>query len=176
MQPDPTKWTESLPLVLLGIRTALKDYLQCSVAELVYGTTLRLTGEFFNSNTSLSLADPASYVTQLKAAMSKLRANPPHQQQPRHVHIHNKLSTCTHVFIRQDAVCKPLLQPYNGPYRIVKCADKHFTLQVGGRQEVVALDQLKPANLDACPTLSDYDHCYQTILPILTQLLVSRRH
>ena len=45
-QPDPTKWTEALPLVLLGIRTALKTDLQCNTAELVYGTTLRLPGEF----------------------------------------------------------------------------------------------------------------------------------
>ena len=39
---------DSLPLVLLGIRTALKDDLHCSTAELVYGTTLCLPGEFFD--------------------------------------------------------------------------------------------------------------------------------
>ena len=43
-------WTEVLPLVLLGIRTALKTDLQCSAAELVYGTTLRVPGEFFCRN------------------------------------------------------------------------------------------------------------------------------
>ena len=36
------KWTDSLPLVLLGICTAVKDDIQCTTAELVYGTTLRL--------------------------------------------------------------------------------------------------------------------------------------
>ena len=34
-QPDTTKWTEALSLVLLGIHTALKADLQCSTAELV---------------------------------------------------------------------------------------------------------------------------------------------
>ena len=41
---NSTKWTDALPLVLLGIRTAVKDDLQCTTAELVYGTTLGLPG------------------------------------------------------------------------------------------------------------------------------------
>lgn len=41
-QPNLTNWVSSLPLTLLGIRTALKEDLQCTAAELVYGTTLRI--------------------------------------------------------------------------------------------------------------------------------------
>ena len=41
-QPNPTSWTDTLPLVLLGIRTALKEDLSATAAETVYGTTLRL--------------------------------------------------------------------------------------------------------------------------------------
>ncbi|VDP39859.1 unnamed protein product [Schistosoma margrebowiei] len=40
-------WHETLPFVLLGVRTSLKADIQCSVGGLVYGTTLRLPGEFF---------------------------------------------------------------------------------------------------------------------------------
>ncbi len=36
----PTKWAEALPLVLLGIRTAVKADSQCSAAEMVFGTPL----------------------------------------------------------------------------------------------------------------------------------------
>ena len=54
--------------MLLGIHTALKDdlSLQCTMAELVYGTTLCLPHEFFTT-TSNFCDDPASYVTRLKA-------------------------------------------------------------------------------------------------------------
>ena len=69
-QPDPTRWSEALPLVLLGIRTALKTDLQCTTAEMVYGITLCLPGQFFAPDQSLSLADPAKYVTQLKVVMA----------------------------------------------------------------------------------------------------------
>ena len=47
-------WIETLPLVLLEIRTALKTDLQCSAAELVYWGTLCLPGEFFLQDTSPS--------------------------------------------------------------------------------------------------------------------------
>ena len=46
--PQPEHWTNMLPLVLLGIRTSLKQDLGCTAAELVYGTSLRLPGEFFS--------------------------------------------------------------------------------------------------------------------------------
>nr|VZI46459.1 unnamed protein product [Spirometra erinaceieuropaei] len=39
---DPENWTDHLPLVLLGIRSALKPDLDCSAAELVFGATVRL--------------------------------------------------------------------------------------------------------------------------------------
>ena len=38
---------ESLPLILLGIRTALKEDINSTTAEMIYGTTLRLPGQFF---------------------------------------------------------------------------------------------------------------------------------
>ena len=69
---NSTKWTDALPLVLLGIRTAVKDDLQCTTAELVYGTTLHLPGEFFTCTTT-STDDPTTYVARLKASMSQLK-------------------------------------------------------------------------------------------------------
>jgi transposase InsO family protein len=46
------QWTEALPLVLLGIRTAFKEDLQASVAELVYGKPLRIPGELLTQHLS----------------------------------------------------------------------------------------------------------------------------
>ena len=40
-------WAEALPLVLLGIRSAWKEDLKASSAELVYGSQLRLAGGYF---------------------------------------------------------------------------------------------------------------------------------
>ena len=143
-----THWTKLLPMVLLGIRTALKTDLQCSVAELVYGTTLRLPGEFFVHDMSSTPEDTAALLTHLRAATRGLKATAPRYQPRGNTYISDKLSTCTHVFVRNDAVRKPLQRPYNGPFRVVKRTDKYFTLDLNGRQDTVSLDRLKPAHLD----------------------------
>ena len=52
-------------MVLLGIRTALKSDIDCTAAELVYGTSLRLPGEFFIPADQAAMADPVNYVGRL---------------------------------------------------------------------------------------------------------------
>ena len=69
--PNHSNWVSALPLTLLGIRTTLKADLQCSAAELVYGTTLRLPGQFFDSQQELTL-DTAEYVTKLNCVLHQL--------------------------------------------------------------------------------------------------------
>ena len=144
---NAVKWTDTLPLVLLGIHTTVKGDLQCTTAELVYGTTLRLPGEFFD-NTNNSCDDPASYVTKLKASMSRVKPPPVRTQLQDKTHVSNYLSDCTHVFVRNDKVKKPLQPPYTGPFKVLKRDKKHFTLQLQDRTDTVSLDRLKPAHLD----------------------------
>ena len=44
-----TNWCDTLPVVLLGMRAAVKQNINCLVAEMVYGEQLRLPGEFFKT-------------------------------------------------------------------------------------------------------------------------------
>ncbi|KAH9586005.1 hypothetical protein MS3_00007070 [Schistosoma haematobium] len=139
-------WYETLPLVLLGIRTSLKADIQCSAAELVYGTTLRLPGEFFTPRSRPNFAK-SDYVHRLSAFMRTL---PPVSTriQHRQVALPRELSTCSHVFIRVDSVRKPLQQPYEGPFRVIARHEKTFKVDRHGRVEIVSIDRLKPAHVD----------------------------
>ena len=152
---EPNAVTDSLPMVLLGIRTALKDDIHCTAAELVYGTTLRLPGVFFDSTNDEAAVDPTSYVARLKSSMQQLKAIPVHPQPPRNVYVSNNLLSCTHVFFRRDAVRKPLQQPYDGPFKVLKRTEKHFTIAINGRK-VISCDRLKPAHLDSTPEMPSY--------------------
>ena len=68
-----SRWTESLPLVMLGIRTAIKSDLGCCAAELVFGTTLRLPGQFVSPAPATPNDDPSNYVHRLRQHMQQLQ-------------------------------------------------------------------------------------------------------
>ncbi|CAI2733638.1 unnamed protein product [Schistosoma spindalis] len=137
---------ETLPLVLLGIRTSLKADIQCSAAELVYGTTLRLPGEFFTPRSSNDFGK-SDYVHRLSAIMRTLSPVSTRIQH-RQVALPRELSTCSHVFIRVDSVRKPLRQPYEGPFHVISRHEKTFKVDRHGRVEIVSIDRLKPAHVD----------------------------
>eukprot|EP00794_Sanderia_malayensis_P020726 gene20726-biopygen17108 len=145
--PDASKWSEALPLVLLSIRNTIKADLDCTPSQLVFGTTLRLPGEFFTPSRNQSDLDPANYAHRLQLVMQKLSAIPLRQQSPS-PHIPTDLASCTHVFARHDAVRKPLQAPYDGPYKVLHRTNKHFLLDIKGKPNTVSIDRLKVAHLD----------------------------
>ncbi|TNN10580.1 Transposon Tf2-9 polyprotein, partial [Schistosoma japonicum] len=113
---NPNQWTEFLPLVMLGIRTAVKTDSQCSAAELVFGTTLRLPGEFINPHTDSKTLDLGTYADQLRDQMSKLKPINT-REQSRATFLPKDLSNCSHVWIRCDKVKAPLSPPFEGPFK-----------------------------------------------------------
>ena len=151
-QPQPDRWMDSLPLVMLGIRSTIKEDLGCTTAEMVYGSTLRLPGEFFTASPSTTAIESASYVAKLRATMKNLRPPPVREQAQRAVHLQQSLFSCTHVFVRRDAVKKPLQPPYDGPYKVLDRSDKYFKLSILGKTDTVSVDRLKPAHLENTST------------------------
>lgn len=141
-------WIEVLPLVLLGIRTAWKEDLSSSSAELVYGETLRLPGDFFESSPQDSIPDYTDFVCRLRSRMNALKSSPVlrHGVNAK-IFVFKDLNTTSHVFIRQDGVRKSLQPPYSGPYRVIERQDKYFKLDVKGKVISVSIDRLKPAHL-----------------------------
>ena len=141
-------WADHLPLVLLGVRSALKDDLHCSSAELTLGMTLRLPGEFFDVPTPpLVPADPLGFAARLSERMSALRFVAPTGHGQRASFVPSNLQTCTHVFVRVDKVRAPFQPPYDGPFLVLKRGLKQFTLDVKGIHPVVSVDRLKPAHM-----------------------------
>lgn len=67
-QSIPDRRINSLPMVLLGVYTAFKNDLHCSVVELVYGTTLHFPAEFFDSSSSNTL-NPVTAFPQIEAGL-----------------------------------------------------------------------------------------------------------
>ncbi|CAH8508541.1 unnamed protein product [Dicrocoelium dendriticum] len=142
-----THWSEQLPVILLGIRNTVKEDLGCCPAELVFGTTLRLPGEMVLDSRITGELDPTSYVVRLRQHFSSVRPTPP-RFSPRNQQVHSDLHTCPFVFVRVDAVRKPLTPPYEGPFKVLARKEKYFVLDRNGSKDSLSLDRLKPAYVE----------------------------
>ncbi len=111
---SPT-WIQELPWVMLGIRTAPKEDLGCSSAELVYGAPLTVPGDFISTNATPS--DVRLKLQRLRDQVRSLAPTPTSQHGLVPSSIPRSLRNTKFVFIRRDAHRTPLQRPYEGPYR-----------------------------------------------------------
>ncbi|GFS72822.1 pol polyprotein [Trichonephila clavipes] len=152
------KWTEILPTILLGFRAALKENLGCRSAELLYGKTLRLPGEFFIADKAAS--DTVQFVRRLRAHMHDLQPNSTRSRDKQTIFVHSELHKCTHVFVKRDSVRRPHQAPYDGPYHVFERSDKFYKVNIHGKPTSISTDRLKHAfthNVDDTLHLEDSD-------------------
>jgi hypothetical protein len=136
------RWTEALPLAL-GMRTAFKEDLQASVAELVYREPLRIPGEHLAA--SPTTRHPSELMTQLRRHFERLRPVSAARHATPAAFVHKDLADSTHVFFRQDAVRRPLDPPYSAPYKVLGRTKKTLRMSMNGRPATVPTDRVKPA-------------------------------
>ncbi|GFW20839.1 transposon Tf2-6 polyprotein [Trichonephila clavipes] len=141
---EDTGWTDILPIVLLGLRSAMKNNLKATSSQLVYGTTLRLPSDLISSEylqTSVTL----SYVSKLISMVRKLSPISPDYHSCTKSYVHQSLSACTHVFLRNDKIRPPLTPPYTGPHLVKSRSDKIFVICINNKNVTVTIDRCKPA-------------------------------
>ncbi|VDO79768.1 unnamed protein product [Schistosoma mattheei] len=68
-----SQWIDALPLVLLGIRNAVKDDIGYTAARLVHVMKVRLPGEFLDPSSSSLNLDLTSYMNRLTNAMRSVK-------------------------------------------------------------------------------------------------------
>ncbi|XP_008486652.1 uncharacterized protein LOC103523380, partial [Diaphorina citri] len=120
-----------------------KEDLDASPANLVYGTSLRLPGEYFESPQP---GIPSSeYAQKLHSIFENLRPKQTTWHGNTKSFSHPHLDKCTHVYLRLDGVKPSLQRPYTGPYKVLSRSDKTFRIDVRSRQVLVSRDRVKPA-------------------------------
>lgn len=167
MARGTTQWTEDLPTVLLGLRTALRLNNGLSPAMMTYGTTLRLPSDFIMP--TKSNIDENDYTRRLTETMASLKSAPRSNNSRTAPFIHHDLTTCTHVFVRNDTVRSPLTPPYEGPYEVIKRYDKCYKIKLPLRTSVISMDRLKPAYIFNESEDEDHRTPDQAIQPYITR-------
>lgn len=147
-------WTEKLPLILLSLRTAYKEDLGCSPAELTYGQNLSVPGDIVAKNDTQ--IDFESLLSQLRNTMQNLIPTPP-RTKTHHTNIPPDLYNVPYVFIRRDHVKPPLTAPYSGPHKVVERNPKYFKILIGDKTDVISVDRLKPAHIEERIKTNDND-------------------
>lgn len=139
-------WVEALPTILLALRVQLKEDLGASPAQLVYGTTLRIPGEFLQESPG---TNPHQLLQRLTSTMGSLRPIvTSNHDTKRLVYRDKKMDAAEFVFVRVDAVKSPLQSPYTGPHRVNKRRTKTCEIDFNGTLKEISVDRLKAATLE----------------------------
>lgn len=93
----------------------------------IYGTIPVLPGQSVNSDEEKS-SDPSRFASRLLQTMKRIKKELQRERR-RQVQLGKHLQICKFVFVRVDTVKKPLIQPYEGPCRVVKRTAKHFIIK-----------------------------------------------
>ncbi|GFV51414.1 transposon Tf2-9 polyprotein [Trichonephila clavipes] len=128
-----------------GLRSALRSDTNYTIAQIVYGQTIRLPGEFFEK--PKNVLDLDTFAEELQKQMDQLQPLKTRRQPSQKHFVHKDLHNSTHVFIRVDRVKKALEPPYDGPFPVAKRYDKYFTVKIKGKDINIFVDRLKRAYL-----------------------------
>ena len=132
-------------LILLAYRNTVKENISCSSVEFVFGTPLSLPGDI-STIPSTRLQNCQHHLPRSSATkMARLK----------HLCDSNKqvlsflnIWETKYVFVRNDAVRKPLTQAYQGPFKVLQHSNEHITIKPDDTTNTVAIDQTKQAFLE----------------------------
>lgn len=114
---------------------------------MVFGTPIAVPGQFIPPSASPSL--PSEHLRTLREIVGSLTPIPTSRHSVDNSFIPKSLKEAQYVFVRRGPHSGPLETPYLGPYKVIGSGSKTFKLDFGGREEIVSIDRLKPAHLDA---------------------------
>ncbi len=140
-------WMDQLPWIMLGIRTAPKEDLRASSAELVYGSPLTVPADLISTKVTPTITSE-DFLRCLRSRVAQLIPLPMSRHGKVTTHTPLKLNDSHYVFIRRGATDNTLQAPYTGPYKVLEYGTKTLLLEYGGKPERISVDRLKPAHVD----------------------------
>ena len=170
MQINPQRWYHNLPLVLLSLRNTPKAEIECSPAELVFGQTVKLPGQFTITSEN-AYVHQSDLIESLSEHFATIHPSPTRIKSHLTHYVDENLKRCTHVWLRNDFIKGSLHPRYSGPYEVVKRDGKVFTIIIKDSLKTVSVDRLKAAYLptdvgrvQTTPRVSDMSDPADTVM------------
>ncbi|XP_066969129.1 uncharacterized protein [Macrobrachium rosenbergii] len=135
-------WKYQLPWILLRLRTAPRANSDPSSTEKLYGETLVVPRELVAEN-----RDDIG-IQRLQDRIGKFAPCQETFTDRTFPFMHPRMSSSSHVFVRDDAVRPPLTRPYREPFLVLERNKKAFRISTHGWEDWVSIDRLKPTFLE----------------------------
>ena len=91
------------------------------------------------------MSPPSSeFVARLQSTLRSMSPFPADHHAASPSSVPSLLRSCSSVFVRVDAVKRPLVPPYSGPYKVLERGAKVFVILKAGKPWSVSIDRLKP--------------------------------
>lgn len=139
-------WVAQLPLILLSLRSALRDDGQPSAAQIIYGCGLTLPIDLLIPRAPSDALDISDYVDRQRMLMQTTSGIVTrHHGSSGKSYIDPHLAKATKVFIRNNQ--KTGLAPnYRGPYEVIQRFPKYYSIKFdSGKIDNITIDRLKAA-------------------------------
>ena len=135
-------WLTQLPVVLLGIRAAVKEDIGCSAAQMVFGASPRLPRCIVVPDRTVA---ETVFLRRIQETARNLAFTDPGwhgNDRPRQL---QDLATCGFVHVKVSRVHPTLDAQYEGPFRVLHRGPKTFVIDRDGEEDTVSVDRLIPA-------------------------------
>ena len=139
-----SNFARTVSTVLLGLQTNVMD-IGSSPAEFLYGSTLRIPGEFvipddFTPNRQ-------AFLEEFREHMRSIKPVPVGHHHKNRAFLHQDIGSCTHVFLPVGTGKKSLEGPCTGPHKVInRTSDRIFEIEINGSPRRVSVEIVKPAH------------------------------
>ena len=113
---------------MLALRSQTEEDLNATLSEIVFGTNLRLPGEFFEFGNISSEDASSKFFDSQSKFRSQFKYGESRFLSTRRSFVDPNLNKCRHVFIRNDATHSSLQPTYDGSFLVLNKNPKYFTV------------------------------------------------
>lgn len=152
---DSPSWVRFLPSVMLGMRTRIRLDVDASPAEFVFGTVLRIPGEFCVPGDLEPNGE--SFLLEYREHMKSIKPVPVSRKYNFRPFVFKELNSCSHVMMKAKPIKPSLNPPYLGPFKVLKrFNDRNYEIEINGTPKVVSTERLKPAHYISPETVETF--------------------
>ena len=139
---DSANWVMHLPIIVLSLNSMIKEELQTSAVEILFGQCLRLPGDIVTPEPRCSIS--SDIIENTRCFAESLHSTSTRVQQTTSVFLPKTLNTCKYVFVGDDSNSSQFVSCILWCFLVVERNQEVFKVLKRGRLVSVGINNIKP--------------------------------